>query len=93
MPRPMKTYAELHADEIILFDEWEEEEEVTIPPTLPSGLGASSTPLWMASELGHTKVVRLLLENGADPQVTDHVRWERIPFDLLRCQVLTLRSK
>ena len=31
------------------------------------------TPLFMAIERGHVEVVRLLLDNGADPNIPDRV--------------------
>ena len=38
------------------------------------------TPLYIASLFGHTDVVRLLLENNADPNISDNVSYSIIPF-------------
>ena len=38
------------------------------------------TPLYTASSNGHTDVVRLLLENKADPNISDKVSYSIIPF-------------
>ena len=38
------------------------------------------TPLYTASSNGHTDVVKLLLENKADPNVSDEVSYSIIPF-------------
>ena len=43
------------------------------------------TPLYRASDNGHTDVVRLLLENKADPNISDKVSYSEsvIPFHVL----------
>ena len=38
------------------------------------------TPLFTASSSGHTDVMRLLLENKADPNISDKVSYSIIPF-------------
>ena len=42
----------------------------------------SQTPLYEASSSGHTDVVKLLLENKADPNISDNVSYSEsvIPF-------------
>ena len=38
------------------------------------------TPLYIASRDGHTDVVRILLENKANPNINDEVSYSIIPF-------------
>ena len=38
------------------------------------------TPLNTASSRGHTDVMRVLLENKADPNISDKVSYSIIPF-------------
>ena len=38
------------------------------------------TPLYRASSNGHTDVVRLLLENKADPNISYNVSYSMMPF-------------
>eukprot|EP00941_MAST-03F_sp_MAST-3F-sp1_P002866 g2866.t1 len=42
----------------------------------------SSTPLHLASQWNHLKIVKILLENNASPNAKD--RWKRTPLDLAR---------
>ena len=39
------------------------------------------TPLYIASHNGHTDVVRILLENEANPNISDAVSYSIIPFN------------
>ena len=47
-------------------------------------LQIGETPLYEASRNGHTDVVRILMENKADPNISDEVR----PF-YMRCPLAT----
>ena len=44
-------------------------------------LQGGETPLYIASQNGHTDVVRILLENKADPNISDEVSYSIIPFN------------